>query len=71
MSEHEKALAQRHDALSQNGTLKNGYLLQPNWVGKEEDREVLQLIKIVVAETRYNGVFNSRGRQVVVGQSFV
>jgi hypothetical protein len=66
----EKLLAERCGALTESGTLKNGFLLLPNWIGKD-DREVLQLLKIVVAETRYNGVFNSRGRQVVVGQTFV
>ncbi len=71
MTEQERVLAERHGALTQQGTLKNGYLLRPNWVGKE-DREVLQLTQTVVGETRYgNGVFYSRVRLVVVGQSFV
>lgn len=72
MTEREKALAQRHEALSQDGVLKNGFSFRSGWVGKE-DREVLQLIRTtVVGETRYgNGIFHSRIRLVVVGQIFV
>ena len=70
MSEQERVLAERHGALAPNGTLKNGYQIRPNWVGRE-DREVLQLVKTVAAETRYGGMFHSRVRIVVVGQSFV
>lgn len=70
MTEMEKALAERHGALAPNGTLKEGFQIRPNWVGKE-DREVLQLLKTVVGETRYSNVFHSRVRLVVVGQSFV
>ena len=39
MSEEELLLAKRHDALNENGGLKNGYSIRINFVGKE-DREV-------------------------------
>jgi len=71
MSEKELLLAKRHDALNQQGTLKNGYQLIPNCIGKD-GLEVVQLVKFVIAETRYgNGIFYSRVRQTVVGQFFV
>jgi hypothetical protein len=70
MSEQERKMAEKANALTDRGDLKTGFSFRPNWVGKD-DREVLQLIRTVVAETRYSNVFHSRGRQLVVGQVFV
>jgi len=71
VSEQEKMLAEKANAVTEDGNLKSGFSFRPYWVGKD-DREVLQLVQTVVAETRYSvGVFHSRVRQVVVGQTFV
>ena len=71
MSEEELLLAKRHDALNENGGLKNGYSIRINFVGKE-DREVLQLLKTVRTETRYGkDVFHSGLMQFVVATHFV
>jgi hypothetical protein len=71
MSEVEKMLAERHGALNQDGSLKNGYHIVENFVGKEE-REVLQLVKTVHTQTRYGkDVFHSGRMQRVVATHFV
>jgi hypothetical protein len=72
MSEKELLLAKRHDALTEDGTLKNGYTIRSNFVGKEQDREVLQLVRTVRTETRYGkDVFHSGLMQFIVGTHFV
>ena len=69
--EQELLLAKRNGVLNEDGSLKSGFHIRSNVVGKE-DREVLQLIQNVVVETPYGkGVFHSRVREIVIGQVFV
>jgi hypothetical protein len=63
-------MAEKAEAVTEDGNLKSGYSFRNNWVGRD-DREVIQLVKTVAAETRYGGMFHSRVRQIVVGQTFV
>ncbi len=69
MTETEKRLAERCDALTENGLIKPGYYFKIDVVGKDE-REVLRLVKLVkIGE--HKDVFHSGVRENVVGSHFI
>ena len=71
MTEQERVLAERNGVLNEDGSLKNGYHIRLNVIGREE-QEVLQLIKTVHTQTRYGkDVFHSGMMNFVVATHFI
>jgi len=70
MSEQERKMAEKADALTNLGDLKTGYFFKIDVAGKG-DLEVLRLMKVSYYQTNYGNVFSSGYRQTIVATSLL